>query len=103
MHKNALFYKKNLENRRIVEGSAPQPPLASGGWSLRPQTPELLLSSPVTVTFSKAFVALTSLLSKRNKKNLEIAIMFYFCHSFLTSNSAQGTLANTTVSDFSTS
>jgi len=47
--------------------------LASGGWKLRlgPQTPELLPPSPVT--FSKAFVVLTSLLSRMIKKNLEIA------------------------------
>jgi len=30
------------------------------------------------------------------KKNFEIAIMFCFCHSILTSNFAQGTLANAT-------
>jgi len=108
MHKNALFFekkktKKNLENRRSFGGSAPNPPLASGGWRIRLQTPVLLLSSPVTVIFSKTFVALTSLLSKRNKKNLKIAIILYFCHSFLTSNSAQVTLANATGSNFSAS
>jgi len=45
-------------------------------WGLRSQTPvgfrrltsELLLPSPVTVIFSKAFIALKSLLSKMNKK-----------------------------------
>jgi len=57
--------KKKMENRRSVGGFALKPPLAFGGWGLRPQIPELLLSSPVTVIFSKAFVALTSLLSKR--------------------------------------
>jgi len=87
-----------MENRRSVGGSAP----AAGG--LRPQPPELLLPLPVTVIFLKVFVAQSSLLSKRNKKNLEIAIMFCFCYSFLTSNSVQGTLiANVTGSDFSAS
>jgi len=52
---------KKLENRRSVGSSAPKPPLASGGLGLRPQTPELLFSSPVTVIFLKAYVALTSL------------------------------------------
>jgi len=69
MQKNALFFGKNCKNRRNVGDSAPKPPLASGGWGLRPQ-------------------------------NLKIAIMFCFHFSFLTSNSAQGTLANTTGSDF---
>jgi len=32
--------KDKLENRRSVGGSAPKPSLASGGWGLRPQTPE---------------------------------------------------------------
>jgi len=49
-----LYFLKKLENRRSVEGSAPNPPLASGSWGLSPQTPELLLSKPVTVIFSKA-------------------------------------------------
>jgi len=37
----------------------PKPPLASGGWGFRPQTPELLLPSLVTVIFIKTFLALT--------------------------------------------
>jgi len=44
MLENALFFWKKLENRRSVESSASKPPLASGGWGLRSQTPELLLS-----------------------------------------------------------
>jgi len=40
---------------------------------------------------------------KISQKYLEIAIMFCFCHSFLTSNSAQDTVANATGSDFSAS
>jgi len=45
MHKNALF----LENEKItavIGGSAPKPPLASGGWGLCPKTTELLLPAP---------------------------------------------------------
>jgi len=36
-----------------VGGSAPKPPLASGGWRLRLQTPELLLPSSIIVAFEK--------------------------------------------------
>jgi len=54
MHKNALVFEK--------AGKSPQ------RWELRPQTPEFLLPSLVTVIFSKAFVTLTPLLSKRNKE-----------------------------------
>jgi len=58
MHKNALFFEKNWKIAAALGAPAPQ-------------TPELLFSLPVTVIFSKAFVALTSLLSKRNKNNLK--------------------------------
>jgi len=44
------IFGKNLENRRSVGGSAPNPPLASGGWRLRPQTPALLLL-PTAIAF----------------------------------------------------
>jgi len=64
-------------------GFRPQTPLASGGWGLRPQTTEWLLSSPVIVIFSKAFIALTSLVTVKKDKNLKIAIMFYFGAHFL--------------------
>jgi len=72
MHKNTLFFekkKKNLENRRSVKGSAPKPPLAPGAGGSALQTPEWLLPSPGTVIFSKAFVALTSLVTV--KKDLK--------------------------------
>jgi len=82
-------------------GSATKPPLASGGWGFRPQTPELLLPSPVTFIFPKPFLALKSLLSKRNENNFEIAKIFCFCPLVYYLNSAQGTLANATGSDFS--
>jgi len=76
MLKNALFFEKKWRNRRSVGGSAPKPQLAAGGWGLRSQIPEMLLPLSVTLIFSKAFVALTSFLSKRNENNLEIAIIF---------------------------
>jgi len=34
-----IFLKKDVKNRLSVGGSAPELPLASGGWGLRPQTP----------------------------------------------------------------
>jgi len=52
-----IFWKK-------LEKSPQRCPLASNSWGLRPQTPELLLPSPVGVSSWKAFTALTSLLSK---------------------------------------
>jgi len=76
MHKNALFFLK-----KTVKLPQRWGPMASGSWELLPQTPELLLPSPVTVIFLKTVVALTSLLSKRNEKNLEISNIFLssFC------------------------
>jgi len=38
MPKNAYFLEKGYKI-----AAAPEPPLASGGWGLRPQTPALLL------------------------------------------------------------
>jgi len=54
MHKNALFFEKKKGKSPQRWGLCPQPPLTSGG--LRPYTPELLLSSHVTVIFSKALL-----------------------------------------------
>jgi len=83
-------------------------------WELRTQTsislrrlealtPDLLVVIPINyyTYFSKAFVAKTSLLSKRSESNSEIAMIFRFCPSFLILNSVQDTLANATDSDFS--
>jgi len=33
-----VFLEKNCKNRRSVGGSAPKPPLASGGWGSAPDT-----------------------------------------------------------------
>jgi len=57
MPKNAYFFRKK---KCIIAtepgGSAPEPPLAFGGWGLRPQTPALLL--PFTdIDLSKYFLA----------------------------------------------
>jgi len=54
--KNAYFLEKTVKNRRSVGGSAPEPPLASGGWGLGSQTPALLLSPTIT-TLSSSFLA----------------------------------------------
>jgi len=88
MHKNALFFEKKTRK-------SPQ------RCGLRSQTPEWLLPSPGIVIFSKAFVALTSLVTvKKNWKELRNSNNVLFCRSFLTSNSAQGTRANATGTDF---
>jgi len=39
MLKNAYFFGNHCQNRLSVVGSAPEPPLASGGWGLRPRLP----------------------------------------------------------------
>jgi len=43
MPKNAYFLEKGCKIAAATGDSAPEPPLASGGWGLRPQTPALLL------------------------------------------------------------
>jgi len=42
MLKNAYFLEKTVKVYLSVEGSAPEPPFASGGWGLRPQTPRVV-------------------------------------------------------------
>jgi len=64
MLRNTLFFEK-LEKSPQRWGLCPQTPV--GLRRLGSQTPELLFLSPVTLIFSKAFIALTSLLSKWNK------------------------------------
>jgi len=54
MLKNAYFLEKDVKNRLSVRGSAPEPPLASGSWGLRPQTSTLLLPPTIT-TLSKVY------------------------------------------------
>jgi len=76
MQKNALFFRKKLEKSPQLWGLRPQTPNGLRRLRLRPQAPELLLLSPVTVLLRKAFTALTSLLSKKEQKISEIAIMF---------------------------
>jgi len=75
------FLKKTAKFAAALEAPPPNP-LASGGWGFAPRTPVVI---PITCCtyFLKAFVALTSLLSKKNENNLEIAIIFSFCPSFL--------------------
>jgi len=99
MHQNALFFEIKWKIAVALRDPPPNPPWlpAAGGSAPDPRVVNLITCYSY---FSKAFVALTSLLSKRNKKNLEVAIMFCFYHSFVTSNSAQGTLANATGLDF---
>jgi len=42
MPENAYFLEKCCKIAAAPEGSAPEPPLASGGWRLLPQTSTLL-------------------------------------------------------------
>jgi len=49
MLENVLLFEKSWENRHSVDSSSPKPPLASGGWGLRPKTPKLLLPYIVPV------------------------------------------------------
>jgi len=68
MLKNAYFLEKDIKNRLSKGGSAPEPPLASGDWGIRPQTPALLL--PHTITTLSKFISSTKcglLPSKKNK------------------------------------
>jgi len=103
MLKNAYFYGKKCKNWL----SAPEPPLAPGGWELRPQTPALLLLPNVT-TLSGSFLALSAFYYEQKEKNNYSTSAFAFLHLFFTSNSvvfvnggrknvscprAQGTLA----------
>jgi len=39
MPKNAYFSEKGYKIAATPKGGAPKPPLASGGWGLRPQAP----------------------------------------------------------------
>jgi len=87
LQKNALFFGKKRKNRRSVGGSAPKPSLAS----------------PVTVTFSKPFVALTSCCQKGtnlDNYNNNVLLLHFISYFKLC---AGYTLANTTGSDFSAS
>jgi len=60
MHKNA-FFEINWKIATAL-GAPPPTPLASGGWGLRPRVVILITCYSY---FSKAFVALSPLLSKR--------------------------------------
>jgi len=67
MLKNAYFYTIKCKNCLSVGGSAPEPPLASGCWELRPQTPALLLL-PVVTTLSSSFLALNAFYYLQKRK-----------------------------------
>jgi len=97
---------------KILEHSGKSPQR----WGLRPQTPLGLrrlgapppdprVVTPITcyTYFLEGVCSANVITVKRKKKKLEIAIIFCFCPSFLNSNSAQVTLANTTGSNLSAS
>jgi len=66
MLKYAYFLGKNCKNRLSVEGSAPEPPFASEGWGLSPQTPRCY--SPYYYKFVE-FVSSVKCILFRSKKN----------------------------------
>jgi len=51
--------KKTVKSRLSVGGSALEPPFASGGWGIRPQTPALLLP-PAIMTSLNSFLLLNA-------------------------------------------
>jgi len=59
MLKNAYFLEKDVKIHFSVGGSAPEPPLASGGWGVRPPTPAVLLRPTIT-TLSSSLLALNA-------------------------------------------
>jgi len=68
MQKNFLFFGKK---QKITETlAAPNPPLASGSWGLRPQTPELLPLSSVTVTFEEGVCSANVIAVQKEQKEL---------------------------------
>jgi len=83
MLKNAYFLGKNCKNRLSVEGSAPEPPFASSGWGLRPQTTAFLL--PPTITnLSSSFLVLNAFFrSKENQVTTVLQLLAVFASSAL--------------------
>jgi len=79
MFKNAYFFGKNVKNRLSVGGSAPEPPLASGIWGLRPQTSALLLPPTIT-TLSSSFLTLNTVYYPSMKERF--LILPHFCTYF---------------------
>jgi len=53
------FLEKSCKIAAAPRRSVPEPPLASGGWGLFPQTLELLLSLTDVDSSESAFLALT--------------------------------------------
>jgi len=69
MLKNALIFEKTAKFAAVL--------------GVPPSDPPVVIPITCYTNFLKAFVALTSLLSKRNKNSLEIAIIFSFAPHFL--------------------
>jgi len=67
MLKNAYFLRKNCKNHLSVGGSASEPPIASGGWGLRPQTPALLLPPTITTLTSSLFLVVNAFYSAQKR------------------------------------
>jgi len=79
MLKNASFWEKNCKSRLRVEGSAPEPPFASGGWEPRPQTSALLLPHTITTLLS-LFLMLNAFYSAEKETS-----NYYKCSAFASS------------------
>jgi len=82
MLKNAYFLEKDVKNRLSIKGSTSEPPLASGGWELRPQTPALLLL-PTIKTLSSLFLTLNSVYYLQKRTNFAYS---KYLQLFFTSN-----------------
>jgi len=102
MHKNAFKQKKKkLEKLPQRWGFRPQTLIGLRRLGAPPPDPQVVIPITCALVFSKAFVPLNVVTVKKEQKDLEIAIVFCFWPSFLTFNSAQGTLAKATGSNFS--
>jgi len=60
------IFGKKYKSRLSVMGSATEPPFASGGWGLHPQTPVLLLPPTIT-TSSSSFLVLNAFYSAHKR------------------------------------
>jgi len=77
-----ILEEKNIINRRTVRRSDPEPPLASDGWELHPQTTALLLLPAIT-TSSSSFLAINTFyykyFFKKEENNYTLFCFCFFC------------------------
>jgi len=97
MYKNTLFFEK------IWKIAVALPPLASGGWELRPQTPRVVTPITCHSYFLEGVCSANVITVQKEQKEVRNSNNVLLLSFISSSNSAQGTLANTTGSDFSAS